>query len=112
MYKTVPGAFEGSTEDDESHITVKRAVTKERKKKLQVNEQSMSLPMEAIPEEEDAPNSQETSPLLLPEERVVDENADPGSDDENQEPPPTVEFTPTAAQLRDLKIAHANSGHP
>ena len=26
--------------------------------------------------------------------------------------PPTVEFTPTAAQLRDLKIAHANSGHP
>jgi len=112
VYRMVPGAFEGSTEDDENHVTVPRAVTQELKKKLQINEQSMSLPMEAIPEDEAAPNPQGDSPLLLPEERVVDENADPGSDDENQEPPPTVNFTPTADQLRDLEIAHANSGHP
>ena len=43
---------------------------------------------------------------------MVDENAEPGSDDEDQEPPPTVEFTPTEQQLRDLKIAHDNVGHP
>ena len=59
VYKTVPCAFEGSTEDDERHVTVPRAVTQELKKKLQINEESVSLPMEAIPEDEAAPNPKE-----------------------------------------------------
>ena len=64
--------------------------------------------MEAIPEDAAVAPPE----LLLPEERVVDKNADPGSDDEDQEPPATVEFTPTEQQLRDLKIAHDHAGHP
>ena len=46
----------------------------------------------------------------LPEEGEADDpNLEPDSDEE--EPPP-ASFEPTSAQLRDLKIAHDNAGHP
>ena len=76
---------------------------------------SMSLPMEAIPEEAipeaglgpEAPADQ----MPLPEEAADadDPNLEPDSDEE--EPPPP-QFDPTPSQLRDLKIAHDNAGHP
>ena len=65
--------------------------------------------MEAIPEDEAAADP-DADPLLLPEERVEDDTAEPGSDEEPE--PAAVDFKPTAEQLRDLKIAHDNAGHP
>ena len=40
----------------------------------------------------------------------IDTNAEPDSDDEI--PPPAPEWQPSPTQLRDLKIAHDNAGHP
>jgi hypothetical protein len=49
--------------------------------------------------------------LELPEEGVDDPNAEPAEASDEDEPPPPA-WEPTAAQLRDLRIAHDNSGHP
>ena len=46
----------------------------------------------------------------LPEVQEGDGNEEPGSDEE--EAPMDVAWEPSAAQLRDLKIAHDNAGHP
>eukprot|EP00973_Karenia_brevis_P023966 3303617-Karenia_brevis.AAC.1 len=54
----------------------------------------------------------EDLPNKRPEERIEDDpDADPGSEDEyeNQQ---NMSWQPSAAQLADLKLAHANNGHP
>ena len=47
----------------------------------------------------------------MPEEPAGDDNVEPDSDEEDISQTNTS-FTPTEEQLRDLKIAHDNSGHP
>ena len=117
LYKTVPGAFENSTEESPDNISVvPRSVLQNIRQKLEPHK-STSFPVGIDEEGEQPPNEEEaaqggpsTSPLL-PEERVGDDNAEPDSEEE-QEPAETIKFEPTEQQLRDLKIAHDNSGHP
>ena len=60
-----------------------------------------------IPEDPEKPSVKNE----LPEERIEDEdNRDPEDDDEDPIVP--LDFTPTDEQLRDIKIAHDNAGHP
>ena len=52
------------------------------------------------------------SPNPLPEGRVEDDlKSEPDVDDENLSPQ-DESWQPSAAQLADLKLAHANDGHP
>ena len=124
LYKSVPGAFEGSTEEDHSNIvTVSKDVRGSICKALQVPEasaESDNLAVDLVDGdgagEEDADPSRGGSapnllPTLMPEERDQDENAEPDSDEEDY-PELNNTFTPNGQQLRDLKIAHDNSGHP
>ena len=65
--------------------------------------------MESIPESSSAPSS---VPNQLPEERL-EEDDDPNEEPEDEEEDqPQIEFEPTQEQLKDLRIAHDNSGHP
>ena len=55
----------------------------------------------------------EEDPPDFPEELEGEDNADPDEDEEVENTPPgAVEWEPSPDQLRDLKIAHDNSGHP
>ena len=76
------------------------------------NSSGGTFPMEMIPEEPvcDA----EPSALDLPGERIdEDPNAEPVDSDEEESRVPLVDgWQPATAQLRDLKIAHDNAGHP
>ena len=63
---------------------------------------SYDFPLEAVPEDQQ-----------LPEERVEDDpDAEPEDSDDEEFDPNPLEWQPSAQQLRDLKIAHDNSGHP
>ena len=63
---------------------------------------SNSFPLETVPEDQQ-----------LPEERLdEDPDAEPEDSDEEEYDPNPLEWQPSAQQLRDLKIAHDNSGHP
>ena len=66
---------------------------------------SHTFPFESIPENE------RVVPELQEERVAEDPNAEPDSDEEDVESLPQG-WTPTPEQLRDLKIAHDNSGHP
>ncbi len=108
LYRPVSGAFEGSSEDSADQVkTVPHAVLKQIKGKLNPKAVSWSLPMEIIAEE---PGESEDT-HLLPEEHIDDAEAVP-LDSDDEEPSPASPYTPTEAQLRDLKMAHDNSGHP
>ena len=50
--------------------------------------------------------------MLLPEERGENEANELLPDSDEELPEQSVAYTPTAEQLRDLKIAHDNAGHP
>ena len=66
--------------------------------------------VEQADREDPAASSLEDVPL--PEERIAeDPNADP-IDDEQDIQEVDENFRPTAQQIRDLKIAHDNCGHP
>ena len=113
LYRCPEGAAESSWDDDDLIATVPAAVSKAIKRKLDPRPdkrpETVCLPLEAIPEEVEPPEAKQE----LPEERLdEDPNAEPeDSDDEEYDPNPPA-WTPTAQELRDLKIAHDNSGHP
>jgi len=116
LYQTTDGAHQGSTEDCEEIVsTTPRPAVQEITRRIvepeeTKNQTSSSVyPMESIPEDQEV--QQELPAQELPEERVgEDPNAAPDSDEEEAPPPP--DFQPSPDQLRDLHIAHDNSGHP
>ena len=103
LYKSVPGAFEGSTEDDHSNVaTVSRDVLRSLRKHLRITEPSSMSTNLAVdlaetteaPGEDETPDSGNASsnadglpPTLLPEEPAGDDNLEPDSDEENVDEP-------------------------
>jgi hypothetical protein len=60
----------------------------------------------------DLPSDSSHAELPLPEERITeDPNADPTDEDPDAQEV-DEDFQPTAQQIKDLKIAHDNCGHP
>ena len=109
LYRTILGAFESSTEvDSDCFVTVPKTVHKAISNRLTPPAvSSLSFPMETIPEEIVPP------PDELPEERIEydDDNEEPASDEDDL-PPLDQGWKPTTTQVKDLKIAHDNAGHP
>ena len=97
--------MEGTTEESQEFVvTVPSPVIKSIRKNLlpeldQGDKTELYPNLPAVPEE-----------MPLPEEGLEEDNPDiiPDSDEE----PPAPEFRPTSQMLRDLKLAHDNSGHP
>jgi len=114
LYKSVPGAFEGSTEDDHSNVaTVSRDVLRSLRQNLRITEPSNTSTNLAVdlaenteaPDEDETPDSGNASssadglpPTLLPEEPAGDDNLEPDSDEENIDEP-MKSFIPSEEQL-------------
>ena len=93
LYKTIPGAFECSTEESSDYVAVvPRAVNVSLKKKLEP-ESSTNFPVQVGDENQSDAVNDLQSPIL-PEEPVGDDNVEPDSEEE-QEPPPNTSFVPT-----------------
>ena len=142
LYKTPEGAQEqGETQFDHEVGTLPGKVRKVLQQKLLPKAEKTSLyPLDTVPEEEELveipPDPEKPDPdddlglneearakrrrialdavkNELPDERIEnDDNAEPSSDEEEEPGARHPNFEPSAAQLRDLKIAHDNAGHP
>ena len=112
LFAVTPGCFEESTEHDSTLVaTVPKGVTRQLRQKMlgSANSVSLSLPiLDQIPEE-GAVGAGPDMGEMDGENNAEEANEEPSSDEE--EPPPP-EFHPTPSQLRDLRIAHDNAGHP
>ena len=71
-----------------------------------------ALAPSASASQQNGPDEWKPSDQFMPGERIeIDTDAMPLSDDDEPETTSLI-FRPTAQQLKDLKIAHDNSGHP
>ena len=109
MFYILPeGAEAWSTENDpDIATTLPLAILQQLKKRLiSKMKESANFPFASIPEG-DVPEAQ-----ILPGERIEDDNPNDEHDSDDEAIVPPEGFTPSESQLRDLHLAHDNSGHP
>ena len=81
-------------------------------KRSRVEQSDMGSPSDSSPVDS-MPTAQPAANMQLPEERISeDPNADPTDEDLDDAQVVDEDFKPTPQQIKDLKIAHDNCGHP
>jgi hypothetical protein len=110
LYKERPGVLEGSTSSFDDFLVHNLSKSDKSSILIALNGHSSDIyALRSIPEESLA----SPDALPLPEDLLDDDphgNDEPDSDEDD--PPPIANYEPTASQLRDLKVAHENTGHP
>ena len=111
VYHAIDGAFEGSSENSSEYVVT---VPREVKDKISQHhkpqhQESLSLPligMDSIPEDAEADQPDSYGPANEDDPEWVEDLDELDADVQERD------FHPTDKQLRELKLAHDNMGHP